>query len=133
MSVCRCSQTAGRNSCSIFSGDGSNCSYRLSRVRISVQPSIFFICEKHSKPRGNRATSASVYFNGKRPAIVTSGAARHSWLAQTHRIAVRRRRCVCGCVYVCTRSRGCVRTRVRASVCARVMCLQYTIMIFDTG
>ena len=28
-SVCRCSQTAGRNSCSIVSGDVSNCSYRL--------------------------------------------------------------------------------------------------------
>ena len=29
MSVCRCSQTAGHNSCSIVSGDVSNCSYRL--------------------------------------------------------------------------------------------------------
>ena len=28
-SVCRCSQTAGHNSCSIVSGDVSNCSYRL--------------------------------------------------------------------------------------------------------
>ena len=28
-SVCRRSQTAGRNSCSIVSGDVSNCSYRL--------------------------------------------------------------------------------------------------------
>ena len=28
-SVCRCSQTAGRNSCSIVLGDVSNCSYRL--------------------------------------------------------------------------------------------------------
>ena len=27
--VCQCSQTAGRNSCSIVSGDVSNCSYRL--------------------------------------------------------------------------------------------------------
>ena len=27
--LCRCSQTAGRNSCSIVSGDVSNCSYRL--------------------------------------------------------------------------------------------------------
>ena len=27
-SVCQCSQTAGRNSCSIISGDVSNCSYR---------------------------------------------------------------------------------------------------------
>ena len=29
-SVCRSSQTAGRNSCSIVSGDVANCSYRLS-------------------------------------------------------------------------------------------------------
>ena len=28
-SVCRCSQTAGRNSCSIIAGDVSDCSYRL--------------------------------------------------------------------------------------------------------
>ena len=28
-SVCLCSQTAGRNSCSIVSGDVSNCSYHL--------------------------------------------------------------------------------------------------------
>ena len=28
-SICQCSQTAGRNSCSIVSGDISNCSYRL--------------------------------------------------------------------------------------------------------
>ena len=28
LSVCRCSQTAGRNSCSIISRDASNCSHR---------------------------------------------------------------------------------------------------------
>ena len=28
-SVCQCSQTAGRNSCAIVSGDVSNCPYRL--------------------------------------------------------------------------------------------------------
>ena len=32
---------------------------------MSVRPSIFFICEKHSKPRENRTASASVYFNGQ--------------------------------------------------------------------
>ena len=79
--------------------------YILSRVRVSVQPSNFFICEKHSKPRGNRAASASVYFNGQRPAIVTSGAGRHGWVAQ------------CGGCGVCTRSRGCVYT---AHTCASV-------------
>ena len=51
LSVSRRSQTAGRNSCSIVSGNISNCSHRLtvyilSRVRVSVRPS-FFIREKH--------------------------------------------------------------------------------------
>ena len=69
--------------------------YILSRVRVSVRPSIFFLCEKHSKPRGNRAIS--VYFNGHWPAIVTSGAGRHGCLTQPHRIAIRRRRRVGGC------------------------------------
>ena len=48
----------------------------------------FFIREKHSKPRGNRAASASVNYNGQRPAIVASGAGRHGWVPQTHRIAI---------------------------------------------
>ena len=89
----------------------------------------FFLCEKHSKPRGNRAASASVFFNGQRPAIVTSGAGRYGWLAQTIQIAIQRRRCVCvGCV--CS-----VRAGACACACVRacVMCLQYTIIIFDAG
>ena len=66
MSVCQRSQTAGRNSCSLVSGNVSNCSHRLtvlSRVRVSVRPSIFFICEKLQKSLANRVASASVYFN----------------------------------------------------------------------
>ena len=59
----------------------------------------------------NRAASASVYFNGQRPAIVTSGAGSHGWLAEAHRIAIRRRRCVCACACVCVRA--CVRACVR--------------------
>ena len=63
---------------------------------------------------GNRAASASVYFNGQRTAIVTSGAGHHGWLAQTHRIAIRR--CVCvGRVCVCAR----VRMGVSARMCVR--------------
>ena len=34
-SVCRFSQTAGRNSCSIVSGNVSNCSYRLTIYRVT--------------------------------------------------------------------------------------------------
>ena len=37
------------------------------------------------------------------------------------------------CARVWTRSHGCMRTRVRACVRACVMCLQYTIIIFDPG
>ena len=58
LSVWRRSQTAGRNSCSIASGarsaremsqtDRIVWQYILSRVRISVRPSIFFIREKTS-------------------------------------------------------------------------------------
>ena len=80
---------------------------------MSVRPRFFFICEKPSKPRGNLAASASVYFKGQRPAIVTSRAGRHGWLASNSDTAT----AVCMCVGGGGRSRGCVRTRVRA--CAR--------------
>ena len=90
---------------------------------MSVRPRIYFICEKHSKPRGNLAASASVYFKGQRPAIVTSGAGRHGWLASNSDTA--RAVCVWG---------GAVRTRVCVCVCvcvcASVMCLQYYIGSF---
>ena len=108
--------------------------YILSWVRVSVRPSIF-VWEKHLKPRGNQSASASVYFNGQRPAIVTSGVGRRGWLAQTHRIAIWRLRCVCGgvwtrsCGFVCTHVHACVHPFVHACV----MCLQYTIIIFDPG
>ena len=79
--------------------------YILSRVRVSVRPSIFLYA-KNTQNLGNRAASASVYFNGQRPAIVASGTGHHGWLAQTHRIAIRRRRCVCVggvCIRPCVR------------------------------
>ena len=66
-SVCRRSQTAGRNSCSIVSGDVSNCSYRLKihPVTSSHLSSAynFFIGEKHRKSLVNQVTSACVYLN----------------------------------------------------------------------
>ena len=43
LSVCRCSQTACRNSCSIVSGDVYNCSYCLTVIIIII---ILFI-ERH--------------------------------------------------------------------------------------
>ena len=139
--MCRCSQTAGCNSCSIVSGDVSNCSYRLTVHPLTSSrlswPSNFFIYEKHSKPRGNRAASASVYFNGQRPAICHQRS-RSSRLFGTDpsnsdtATAV----CVCGvCVHVFARVRAhaCVRACVRPFVRACMMCLQYTIIIFDPG
>ena len=106
--------------------------YILSRVRVSVRPSIFFICEKQSKPRGNRDASASVYFIGHWPAIVTSGAGRHGWLAQTHRIPIRRRRCVGGGARVRAGAcaRVCVRACMRACVCA---CVRDVFAIYDNN
>ena len=35
ISLCRCSETAGRNSCSIVSGDVYNCSYRLTVLPVT--------------------------------------------------------------------------------------------------
>ena len=90
--------------------------YILSRVRVSVRPSIFFICKKPSNTRGNLPASASVYFKGQRPAIVTSGEGYHGWLASNSDAAT----AVCMCVGVCKRSRRCVRTRVRACACSCV-------------
>ena len=58
-SVCQRSQTAGRNSRSIVSGDAS----------CSVRPSNFFIREKLPKPQVNRVASLGVDMNGQRPAL----------------------------------------------------------------
>ena len=93
--------------------------YILSRVRVSVRPSIFFTCEKLSKPRGNLAASASVYLalaaKGQRPVIVNSGVGRHGWLASNSDTAT----AVCMCVGGCRRSRGCVCTRAPVRACVR--------------
>ena len=59
-SLCRCSQTAGRNSCSIVSVDiisqtvRINCRSFLSRVRISIRHATFFISEKHTQKSAKR-------------------------------------------------------------------------------
>ena len=89
--------------------------YILSRVRVSVWPSNFLIHEKLSNSRGTLAASATVYFKGQRPSIVTSGAARHGWLASNSDTAT----AVCMCV-------GGVQAfaRVRAHACVRACVLE---------
>ena len=94
----------------------------------------FCIREKHSKPRGIRTASASVYFNGQRPAIVASGAGRHGWVPPDPSNSDILndgdggvRVCVCACERACERACMC------ACVHACVICLKYTIIIFDPG
>ena len=70
---------------------------------------------------GNRTTSASVYFNGQRPAIVTSGAGR-----QTHRIAITWTTTVCGCVHTFER------VRAHACTCVR-SCVRDVFAIYDNN
>ena len=70
------------------------------------------------------AASATVYFKGQRPAIVTSGAAHYGWLASNRDTATAVCMCVEGvqafarvaCSRVCMRAcaRSCVRACVRA-------------------
>ena len=84
-------------------------------------------CEKPSKPRGNLPASTSVYFKGQRPAIVTSGAGRHGWLASNSDTAT----AVCMCVGVFRRSRG---VRAHACACMRPFvraCVREVFAIYD--
>ena len=113
MSVCRCSQTAGGNSCSIVSGDVSNCSYRLalwqyilSRVRVSVRPRFFYM-PKTPKTSGTWAASASVYFNGQRPVL---SPAEWAVAVGSQRIDITCMAAAAVCVSVCV----CVRVGMRA-------------------
>ena len=73
--------------------------YILSRVRLWVRPSNFFIREKHPKARGNRVASTCVYLNGQRPALLP---AERAVTVGCHRIAIA---CttVATAVCVCTR------------------------------
>ena len=125
--------STGLNSCSIVSGDASNCSCNLTvhpvtSSRISVWRSIFFIREppplqlslKQSRPLlVNLSESPTGYclasFKRECPIMTQSLLS-----APTQRTAT-----VVGGVW-CARVCACV----RACIHARVMCLQYTIIIF---
>ena len=87
----------------------------------------FCIREKHTKHGGNRVALVCVYLNEQRRplspaerAVTTVTVGRHRPIEQRK---PERHRGVCVCVRVCAR------------VCMRacVMCLQYTILIFDQG
>ena len=122
-SACRRSQTADRNSCSIVSGDVSNCSYRLKVHPVTSShlssASNFFIREKHPKSQGNRWPARMFIWMTLLPAMNASGAGRHGW-APTNSTNLYGSDCsVCVCSHM----------HVRACV----MCLQYMITIFYPG
>ena len=135
MYVCRCSQTAGRNSCSIVSGDISNSSYRLTVHPVKSSPissADTFLFAKTPRTSGKPGRQRQCLFQWRVTGIVASGASRHGWTPANSdnlyggdggvcvrgRACVRRRMyvCVCACVRACTCVRPCVRTYVRACV-----------------
>ena len=91
--------------------------YILSRVRVSVRPSNCFVRKKHPTSRGNRLASVCVYFND--PA--TGYECHHGWPPTNSTNLYGDGVCVCSRMRVCACMRACV------------MCLQYTIIIFDPG
>ena len=83
---------------------------------MSVRPSFFYA--KNIQNIGETGPQVSVFISMASDQILSpaSGAGRHGWLAHTHRIAIRRRRCACvGCagVRASAFARVCVRPFVR--------------------
>ena len=96
----------------------------MSRVRVSVRASNFFIREKHQKSRGNRAGSGMYISMTLQPAINASGAGDRDWAPMNSANLYGGGD---GGVCVFVLAHACA--RVRGHAC--VMCLQYTIIIFD--
>ena len=105
----------------------------MSRVRVSVRPSNFFLREKHPKRRGNRDSSACVYLNdpatghecqrNRRKGALTSsrlGATDASNLNGDDGVYVRACVYACPCVRVCMRVRACVYARASVHDCVHV-------------
>ena len=119
-SVCRCSQTAGRNYCSIVSGDVSNCSYRLTvHPLVSVRPSIFFM-RKTLKTLGKPGRQCLFQWPATSYCHQRSGPSRLAGTDTSNSDTVT-------CVHV--RVGACARVCVHTCV----MRLQYSIILFDPG
>ena len=118
--------------------------YILSRVRVSVRPSIFLYA-KIPQNLGETWPPVPVFISKASDPLLSP--AERAVTVGWHRIAIQRRRCVCvwGCAGVraaaCVRAGACARVCVRPFVlacvrpfvCACVRCLPYTIILFDTG
>ena len=126
LSVCRCSQTAGRNSCSIVSGDVSisvriDWQYMLSRVGVSVRPRFFVYAKNIQNYRDYRppcTRDCLFQWSTDRP-FMASGTGekraylRHGWAHIAH---------VTATTWMVTAVgwRDCARARVCACVCGEV-------------
>ena len=103
--VCRCSQTAGRNSCSIVSGDVSlfvstvSTSCREFTSQFGLE---FFYTPKTSKTSGKPGCQRQCLFQWPVTGIVASGSGRHGW-APTSSINLYDGG-VCVCVRLCMRA-----------------------------
>ena len=135
--VCRCAQTAVRNSCSIISVDVSNCSHRLKEHHltslVSVRRSNLFIRKKHPKTIANIESPARVFiWMNQRPAsacrkgAITASRLGASFPSNSDNLIDDGGVCARACM------RTCMHASVRACMRACVMSLQYTIIIFDS-
>ena len=108
--------------------------YIQSRVLVSVRPSNFFIREKLPKPRVHRVASSCVDLNGQRQASSQAErAVTVDWAPPYSDSMYGGEAATAVCVHLCALvcAHACARVRVCARAC--VMCLQYTITIFDPG
>ena len=123
-SVCRCSQTAGRNSCSIVSGNVSNHSYRLTvhpvtSWRLSTDRPFMAGGTGEKRPHLRHGWAHTAHVTARTWMVTAVG----GWACERVRVCACVRMCVCACACVC----------VRAYMRACVMCLPYTIILFDPG
>ena len=133
VSVCRCSQTAGRNSYSIVSGDVSNCSHRLTVHPVTssrISSAYTFLYTKTPKTSGKAGRQRQCLFQWPATSIVASGTGRHGW-APTNSDSLYGGD---GDGGVCVPARVCARACVRAHACACVRaCVRDVFSIYDNN